>query len=132
MSETSKCNSLCRCKTCLEQVATVLNSADLGVGIVAPTLLAKDEHVTDCACGPCFWAREKTKKPETMPPRLAMMSTIDSLLEIAATTDRNILAAKKVRDAEIIKNLFKIVQGVEFNGLCPHGQPYYSCMPCSH
>ena len=132
MSEISKCNSLCRCKTCLEQVATVLNSADLGVGIVAPTLLAKDEHVPDCACGPCFWAREKTKKPETMPPRLAMMSTIDSLLEIAAATDRNILAAKKVRDAEIVKNLFKIVQGVEFNGLCPHGQPYYSCMPCSH
>lgn len=135
MSEISKCDNLCRCKNCLEQIATVLNNTDIGVGIVAPTLLAKGQHVADCACGPCFWAREKTKKPETMPPRLAMISTIDSLLETAAATDRKILSAKKMCDIyteeNFVKNLIKKVQGIEFNGLCPHGQPFYSCMPCS-
>ena len=136
MSESSKCDGLCRCKECLEKVAIVLNSTDLGVGIIAPTLLAKGQHVQDCACGPCFWAREKTKKPETMPPRLAMLSTIDKLLETAAATDKHILAAKKMCETytqeNFAKNLFKTVQGVEFDGLCPHGQPFYSCMPCSH
>jgi len=30
------------------------------------------------------------------------------------------------------KNLFQTIQGVKHDDKCPHGMPYYACMPCSH
>lgn len=30
------------------------------------------------------------------------------------------------------KNLFEKVQGVKHDTQCPHGLPFYACMPCSH
>ena len=30
------------------------------------------------------------------------------------------------------KNLFQTIQGVKYDDKCPHGMPYYACMPCSH
>jgi hypothetical protein len=35
-------------------------------------------------------------------------------------------------DTNFIKHLFKVVQGVKYDALCPHGLPYYACMSCSH
>ena len=31
-----------------------------------------------------------------------------------------------------VKKLFQVSQGVNHDDICPHGQPIYSCMPCSH
>jgi hypothetical protein len=31
-----------------------------------------------------------------------------------------------------VKSLFKTVQGVNYDDKCPHGLPFYACMPCSH
>jgi len=30
------------------------------------------------------------------------------------------------------KNLFQTIQGVKYDDKCPHGMPFYACMPCSH
>lgn len=35
-------------------------------------------------------------------------------------------------ETDFIKHLFKVVQGVNHDALCPHGLPYYACMSCSH
>jgi hypothetical protein len=35
-------------------------------------------------------------------------------------------------DSGFAKNLFQTVQGVRYDSMCPHGSPYYACMPCSH
>jgi hypothetical protein len=35
-------------------------------------------------------------------------------------------------DPDLIKNLFKAVQGVEYDSKCPHDLPFYACMACSH
>ena len=37
-----------------------------------------------------------------------------------------------VKTDDFIKHLFKVVQGVNHDALCPHGLPYYACMSCSH
>ena len=31
-----------------------------------------------------------------------------------------------------LKNLFQAVQGVKYDATCPHGEPFYACMSCSH
>jgi hypothetical protein len=64
-------------------------------------LPAERGHSVNCACGPCFWLREKSP-------------------------------TKVVTDDEFAKSLFKVVQGVNFDDKCPHGLPFYACMPCSH
>jgi hypothetical protein len=58
-------------------------------------------HSASCACGPCFWRREK-------------------------------VPTKVETDVDFAKSLFKSVQGVNFDDKCPHGLPFYACMPCSH
>ena len=35
-------------------------------------------------------------------------------------------------EEDFVKNLFKTVQGVNYDDKCPHGLPFYACMPCSH
>ena len=62
-------------------------------------------HTATCMCSPCFWAREK--------PAAAKIVASDT-------------------DVGFVKNLFQTVQGVKFDDKCPHGLPYYACMPCSH
>ena len=43
---------------------------------------------------------------------------------------QSLLSAKA--DDGFVKNLFKAVQGVNYDDKCPHGLPFYACMPCSH
>jgi len=31
-----------------------------------------------------------------------------------------------------LKDLFQRVQGVKYDATCPHGEPFYACMSCSH
>jgi hypothetical protein len=58
------------------------------------------------------------------------------LLVAAANADNAIVEAKAMPGGEaelgFLKNLFQAVQGVEYDSKCPHGQPFYACMCCSH
>ena len=33
---------------------------------------------------------------------------------------------------DFAKSLFQTIQGVKHDDKCPHGMPFYACMPCSH
>ena len=35
-------------------------------------------------------------------------------------------------ESGFVKNLFETVQGVKYDSKCPHGEPFYACMCCSH
>ena len=87
--------------------------------------LKKTAHVKDCMCSPCFWAREK-----------AGGGAIDKLCGAFEKAGASIVAAKAMpggdTDVGFAKNLFQTVQGVKFDDKCPHGLPFYACMPCSH
>lgn len=39
---------------------------------------------------------------------------------------------QKPIELDLVKGLFQTVQGVNFDDKCPHGDPYYACMSCSH
>jgi hypothetical protein len=58
------------------------------------------------------------------------------LVVSAANADNAIVEAKTMPggDTELgfLKNLFQMVQGVKYDGICPHGEPFYACMSCSH
>jgi hypothetical protein len=58
------------------------------------------------------------------------------LLAAAANADNAIVEAKAMPAGEtesgFLKNLFQTVQGVAYDSKCPHGQPFYACMCCSH
>jgi len=82
----------------------------------------KTPHVPRCACGICHnkrvangtdaeysaWVHAQSAALLTRPPRSG-----DS-------------------ESDFVKNLFKVGQGVNFDDKCPHGLPFYACMPCSH
>ena len=54
----------------------------------------------------------------------------------AAAADSAIAAARIMpggdTDVGFAKNLFKTVQGVNYDDKCPHALPFYACMSCSH
>jgi superfamily I DNA and/or RNA helicase len=58
------------------------------------------------------------------------------LLAAAANADNAIVEAKAIPGSEtelgFLKNLFQTVQGVKYDSMCPHGEPFYACMCCSH
>ena len=39
---------------------------------------------------------------------------------------------QKPSELDLVKALFQTVQGVKFDDKCPHGDPFYACMSCSH
>ena len=39
---------------------------------------------------------------------------------------------QKPLELDLVKALFQTVQGVNFDDKCPHGEPFYACMSCSH
>ena len=39
---------------------------------------------------------------------------------------------QKPTELDLVKALFQTVQGVNFDDKCPHGEPFYACMSCSH
>ena len=58
------------------------------------------------------------------------------LLVAAVNADNAIVEAKTMSGGEteigFLKNLFETVQGVKYDSKCPHGEPFYACMCCSH
>jgi hypothetical protein len=59
----------------------VLSDIELGTGIIAPTLISANVHLYNCGCRPCFFKRHISGTTPLNNPRLAMMSTIDGLLD---------------------------------------------------
>jgi hypothetical protein len=59
-----------------------------------------------------------------------------NLMSSAGRAGDAIYAALKMTggdtDDGFAKNLFKTVQGVNYDDKCPHGLPFYACMSCSH
>ena len=100
---------------------------------------AKTKHVPNCACGVCFWAREakEGRYPPKSPPRAAAAeptpSPIGAILQTAKRVDAVINKALVTSggSGDIAKDIFAVM-GTPFDSTCPHGLPFYSCMPCSH
>jgi hypothetical protein len=42
------------------------------------------------------------------------------------------LAEAEAMPGDPVKNIFETLQGVKYDSKCPHGMPFYACMPCSH
>jgi len=127
-------------------------------GNALPPLRRSDEHVVNCACGSCYNKRVANGTQEAYMASLhadvdkvlermdfygstgktprAPSASIAGILSAAAEADDAISAAKKMPGGStedgFVKNLFKTVQGVEFDSKCPHSLPFYACMSCSH
>jgi hypothetical protein len=72
----------------------VLSTTDIGLGIIAPNLIASNIHLYDCGCQPCFLKRDMNGTTSLNNPRLAMMSTIDGLLDGINESKKKIAASK--------------------------------------
>lgn len=103
-------------------------------------------HNTEiCACGACHRARVTGGTQDAYMAKLradtdrvlAKSSTaFNSLLGAAQKADNAIASARAMpggaTDDGFVKNLFKTVQGVNYDDKCPHDLPFYACMSCSH
>ena len=99
-------------------------------------------HVENCACGACYKARVANGTQDAYMARL--IAETDKVLAREFHTDRVTSSASIAGvlgsaaqpggdELALIKNLFKTVQGVEYDAKCPpHGLPFYACMACSH
>jgi len=107
-----------------------------------PPLVRISEHITDCVCGACHNKRVADGTQAAYMARLT--AETDRVLAQEFQTDRYTSSASMLGaahqmpasntgvDDDFVKNLFKTVQGVEYDSKCPHGLPFYACMPCSH
>lgn len=96
-------------------------------------------HVPNCACGVCFWEREakEGRYPPESSPRPAVSSgatsPIGAILQAAQKADAVISKALACSTGgiDMAKDIFASM-GTPFDSKCPHGLPFYACMPCSH
>ena len=101
---------------------------------------------TICACRACYDVRVKNGSSVAYTARWRSRADLDAtvenrgpianLLEAATQADNAISDARNMpggsTDEGFVKNLFKTVQGVNYDDKCPHGLPFYACMSCSH
>lgn len=87
------------------------------------------EHSTNCMCGVCFWKREakEGRYPPVVAPRPA---TVTRDLMPSQNIVSTITAACSNQD-DLAKQIFASM-GTPYDSKCPHGLPFYACMPCSH
>ncbi len=85
-------------------------------------------HVPNCACGVCFWEREG-QVPESS-PRPAVSSGATSPIGALFQQAQKALASSG-GSGDMAKDIFASM-GTPFDSKCPHGLPFYACMPCSH
>lgn len=72
----------------------VISNTDIGLGIIAPNFIASNIHLYDCGCRACFLKRDINGTTPLNNPRLAMMSTIDGLLDGINESKKKIAASK--------------------------------------
>ena len=113
----------------------------------APPELPSKHDIETCACCSCYAEREKNGTEDAYMAKLRLETdkvlskyrekpVLTNLLNAAAMADDAISAARKMpggsTDTGFARNLFQTVQGVNYDDKCPHGLPFYACMPCSH
>ena len=102
-------------------------------GLISAGILAKaaatntspydyKHHVDTCACGTCYKARVDSGTQGAYAKSIAAASAA-----ISAAAVKSGGADKP----EFAKNLFAEM-GTPHDSKCPHGLPFYACMPCSH
>jgi hypothetical protein len=72
----------------------------------------------------CYASSRRVKKQEEPPTKYPP----PSIMPVEATAEA---CSSVITDANI-KDLFKQIQGVNFDAICPHSLPFYACMSCSH
>ena len=80
-------------------------------------------NINSCACIKCHNTR------------VANGTQDDYMAKLRAETDKVLGLygmTHACNDDGFLKNLFKAVQGVNYDDKCPHALPYYACMSCSH
>ena len=84
----------------------------------------------NCACSACY---NKRVADGTQAAYMASLrAETDKVLAREYPYSGGAAARQVDISDEFVKNLFKVVQGVEYDSKCPHGLPFYACMPCSH
>jgi hypothetical protein len=109
-------------------------------------------HVPRCACGICHkkrvadgtqaeysaWVKEETDKVLNRYIHTSRCACCECYSKrVSNGTDGEYYAwvqeeTDTVLKPDFVKQLFKTVQGVNFDDKCPHGLPFYACMSCSH
>jgi hypothetical protein len=87
-------------------------------------------HSFNCACGTCYNERVKNGTEEAYMAHLR--SETDKILGMPPKLTKADRTSSFMPDDALLKELFKSVQGVEFDSKCPHSLPFYACMSCSH
>jgi hypothetical protein len=121
-----------------------------------PSIYEYKHNVDTCACGTCHKARMDSGTADAYLARIqarthefslalepcggreyrAPRSSCSSMLQAAANADTVIAAANAASGGstghpDFAKNIFAAM-GTPHDSKCPHGLPFYSCMPCSH
>jgi hypothetical protein len=78
--------------------------------------LSKEHDVMKCACEACFKTRETNGLSGMYDKSLDKMNSFGG----------------DPSSPDFVKKLFETVQGVKYDSKCPHGDPFYACMSCSH
>jgi len=85
-------------------------------------------QVETCPCGVCHTSRvdSGTQDAYTKKFNTAFTSKFD---DTSIKKAPNALSGGS--DIEFAKNIFSSI-GTPYDSKCPHGMPFYACMPCSH
>lgn len=122
-----------------------------GMRILAPL---NPTHNRYCECGGWLTCSVQGRSPNSAVALMAFSPPPDSIHAAFCTCvlcnkrplenaeDAFVMAAKGIAAAKAMpggntedgfaKNLFQTIQGVKHDDKCPHGMPFYACMPCSH
>jgi hypothetical protein len=95
-----------------------------------PPLRRTTEHVVNCACSACYNKRVADGTQDAY--MASLRAETDKVLAREYPYSGGAAARQVDISDDFVKNLFKVVQGVEYDSKCPHGLPFYACMPCSH
>lgn len=113
------------------------------LGVKQKSIYSYEHKVDTCACGTCHKARVDSGTQEAYEARIRARSAKPASASASApkpfigfVTAADVAIAKasavsSIDDPDFAKNLFAAM-GTPHDSLCPHGLPFYSCMPCSH
>lgn len=118
--------------------APVASVSGAAMPVAKPVAKEVDIHdMAKCACGACYNERMKNGTSDAYMAWCQAESNkvLDELMlksNIARNPAPNPAPNPSPISDDMIKDLFKVVQGVNYDDKCPHGIPFYACMSCSH
>jgi hypothetical protein len=97
-----------------------------------------EHNVDECPCGTCYISRLESGTEDAYYKRVheASMAAFASLpTNIETRSDESVTTAinplGSVETPDLAKDIFAAM-GTPHDSKCPHGMPFYACMPCSH